>query len=305
MLHLDVETRRSVAGLLCTATDTGEERTQAQMDLLTALGEHVMRVPLSEAPTISPEDAATLALKPRLRRAVGEILVTLELVRHPPDAALTARVGEYIEALGIEKGFQDIACDYLVNDHERVARDWERIREPDLSENFIENQTDEQIIEKLESLAALPEGSLGRALMDFYRRNGFAFIPQDEPGQDTLIPHDLTHVLAGYGTTAEAEIALQAFMVGTARGESHFSSLLASLLLFEAGMLPFPGIEATQGVLARPGAALLFATAVERGLECPDDIAVDHESMLAIPLSQVRAELGIREPEPGPHMFIL
>ena len=43
------------------------------------------------------------------------------------------------------------------------------------------------------------------ALIDFYRRNGFAFISEDEPGQDSLIPHDLTHVITGYGATAEAE----------------------------------------------------------------------------------------------------
>ncbi|MFP8882044.1 MAG: hypothetical protein VCE43_22495 [Myxococcota bacterium] len=305
MLHLDVSTRTAVTGLLYTATDTGEVRTKAQIDLLEALAGHVMRVSPSDAPVVSPQEAATVLVKPRLRKAVGEILVTLELVRHPPSEALTARVGEYLDALGIEDGFQKLAADYLANDRERVGRDWERVRQPDLVERFIDNRTDEQITEKMNSLADLPDGALGRALIDFYRRNGFAFLPNDEPDQDSLIPHDLTHVIAGYGTTAEAEIALQAFMVGAARGERHFSSLLASLLLFEVGMLPFPGIEPTQGVLGRPGAAELFATGVERGLQCHGDIARDHEEMLALPLSEVRAELGIPEPVPGPHMFIL
>jgi len=305
MLHLDLSTRMTVAGLLYTATDTGEERTQEQIDLLDALAGHVMRVSASDAPVVSPEEAATVLVKPRLRKAVGEMLVTLELVRHPPSEALTARVGEYIDALGIEDGFQKLAAGYLANDRERVARDWERVRQPDILESFIDNWNNEQITEKMNSLADLPDGALGRALFDFYHRNGFAFIPEDETGQDSLIPHDLTHVLAGYGATAEAEIALQGFMVGAARGESHFSSLLASLLLFEVGMLPFPGIEPTQGVLGRPDAAELFAIAVERGLQCHGDIEGDHEEMLALPLAQVRAELGIPEPTPGPHMFIL
>ena len=95
-----------------------------------------------------------------------------------------------------------------------------------------------------------------------------------------------------------------AFLIGTARGESYFSSLLAALLLFEVGMLPFPDIEPVTAVLDRPGAADLFAVALERGLQCPADIAGDHQSMLARPLSEVRAELGIPEPEPGPHMFL-
>ena len=91
-------------------------------------------------------------------------------------------------------------------------------------------------------LANSPLTGLGRALYDFYRRNGFPYIPDDEPGQDSLIPHNMTHVIAGYGTTAEAELALQAFLVGAARGERHFSSLAASILLSEVGMVPFPGI---------------------------------------------------------------
>lgn len=305
MLHLDVSTRTAVAGVLYTATDTRDGRTQEQTDLLEALAGHVMRVSLADVPVVSPEEAASILVKPRLRKSVGEILVTLELVRHPPSEALTDRVGEYIAALGIEDGFQTIAADYLANSHERVARDWERVRQPNIVEGFIENLSNEQIKEKMNSLADLPNGALGRALFDFYRRNGFAFISEDDPDQDSLIPHDLTHVIAGYGATAEAEIALQGFMVGAARGENHFSSLLASLLLFEVGMLPFPGIEPTLGALAQPGAAELFATAIERGLQCHGDIEADHEEMLELPLSEVRAKLGIPEPEPGPHMFIL
>jgi hypothetical protein len=227
----------------------------------------------------------------------------LELVRHPPSAALTARVAEYLAALEIEDGFQQLAADYLANDRERVYKDWERVRQPDLVEPFVEGLGDAALTKKMEALGELPAGTLGRGLFDFYRRNGFPWLPDDD--QDNLIPHDLTHVLAGYGTTAEAEVALQGFLVGAARGESHFSSLLASLLLFEVGMLPFPDIEVTTAVLARPDAAELFASALERGLQCPGDIAGDHQAMLHRPLAEVRAELGIPEPEPGPHMFIL
>lgn len=303
MLHLDPATRASVVGILYTATDVDGGQTKEQRDLLEALAGHVMRVSPSEAAVISPGEAGGVILKPRLRKAVGEILVMLELVRHPPSAALTARVAEYLGALEIEDGFQKIAADYLANDRELIAKDWERVRQPDLVEHFIEDLSDLEITEKMKALAELPEGSLGRGLFDFYRRNGFPWVPDND--EDSLVPHDLTHVLAGYGATAEAEVALQAFMVGAARGESHFSSLLASLLLFEVGMVPFPGIESTEGVLARPGSAELIASAIERGLECHGDIAVDHEAMIDRPLAEVRAELGIPEPEPGPHMFIL
>jgi hypothetical protein len=303
MLHLDLRTRTSVIGTLYTATDVDGGQTKEQRDLLEALARHVMRVPPSAAAATSPREAAAAIEKPRLRRAVGEILVMLELVRHPPSAALTSRVAEYLAELGIEDGFQQLAADYLANDRERVYRDWERVRQPDLVEPFVAGMRDAALTQRMEALGDLPTGSLGRGLFDFYRRNGFPWIPDDD--QDNLIPHDLTHVLAGYGTTPEAEVALQGFLVGAARGESHFSSLLASLLLFEVGMLPFPGIEPVTAVLGRPDAAELFAAAIERGLECHGDIAGDHQALLSRPLAEVRAELGIPEPEPGPHMFVL
>lgn len=302
MMHLDRPTRTAVASTLYTVTDVDGGPTEEQRHLLDALMHHVMRVSPSEITALSPEQAATAIERPRLRRAVGEILVTLELSRHAPSAALTERVGTYLEALEIEEGFQRLAADYLADDRERVYQDWERVRQPDMVEPFVEGLEDSEVALRMEALGDLPPDTLGWALFEFYRRNRFPWVPTD--GSDNLIPHDLTHVLAGYGTTPEAEIALQGFMVGTSRGESHFSSLLASLLLFEVGMLPFPGIEPIKAVLARPGAAELFAAAIERGLQCPGDVAGDHQGWLPRPLVEVRAELGIPEPAAGPHAFL-
>ncbi|MDG2305234.1 MAG: hypothetical protein P8R42_11385 [Candidatus Binatia bacterium] len=303
MLHLDLTTRTAVISTLYTATNVAGGQTTEQVALLEALALHVMRVPPSAAAPISPNASAAAIEKTRLRRAVGEILVVLELVRHPPSAPLTARVGEYLAALEIEEGFQKLAADYLADDRERVCKDWERVREPDLVEPFVEGLGKQALTTKMEALGDLRAGSLGRGLFDFYRRNGFPWIPDDD--QDNLIAHDLTHVLVGYGTTPEAEVALQGFLSGAARGERHFSSLLAALLLFEVGMLPFPDIEPITGVLARPGAAELFAEAIERGLKCPGAIAGDHQALLPLPLGEARAVLGIPEPGPGPHMFLL
>jgi len=303
MLHLNLETRTAVLETLYTATDVEGGQTEEQRRLLESLAQHVLRVPSSQPSVISPEAAAAALSKHQLRRAVGQILVTLELVRHPPSAALTDRVGEYLHALEIEDGFQQLAADYLADDRERVYADWERIRQPDLVEPFVEGLDDARLTAKMDALGELPPASLGYGLFEFYRRNGFPWISEEE--DDNLIPHDMTHVLAGYGTTPEAEVALQGFLVGAARGEAHFSSLLASLLLFEVGMMPFPGIEPVTAVLGRPGGAELFAAAIERGLECHGDIAGDHEALLSRPLAEVRAELGIAEPEAGPHMFIV
>jgi len=306
VLHLDDQTRLGVAGILCTATDVDGGRTPEQDRFLAALIELVLRVKPGDVPVVTLAEAARVADgKPRLRKGIGELLVTLEFMRHPASAALTRRVGDYLGALEVDDSFQKLAQDYLAGDRELIGRDWERIRHPDLQEGFIEGKSDKEIGAAMVALGELPADSLGRALFEFYRRNGFSYIPDDEPGQDSLIPHDMTHVIAGYGTTAEAELALQGFLVGAARGESHFSSFAASILLFEVGMLPFPGIEVTDNVLARPGAAELMAKAIERGLRCDGDLAGDHSAFLDQPLVEVRRKLGVPTPEPGTHMFIL
>lgn len=303
MLHLSNRIRTAILSTLYAATDVEGGQTKEQRDLLSALALHVLQVPPATASAITPAEAAAVIEKPRLRCAVGEMLVTLELVRHPASAALTARVAEYLAAFQIEDGFQKLAVDYLMQDRELVQKDWERVRQTDFVEPFVEGLDEDSLKKKMQGLGDLSPDSLGYALFEFYHRNGFPWVPHDN--QANLISHDLTHVLVGYGTTAPGEIALQGFLVGAARGERYFSSLLAALLLFEVGMLPFPDVEPTQGTLAQPEAAELFARAIERGLHCPGDIGNDHQRFLDQPLAEVRAELGIAEPEPGPHMFIL
>ena len=56
-------------------------------------------------------------------------------------------------------------------------------------------------------LQALPPGTLGRAVADTLQAHGFQLIPNYEN-------HDLKHALLGYGMTVEAELQMQAFMLG-------------------------------------------------------------------------------------------
>ena len=55
--------------------------------------------------------------------------------------------------------------------------------------------------------------------------------------------------------------------------DHHFSSLVASLALFEAAALDFPGFVPKEGVLDRPGASDELADAFRRGAACNGDIS--------------------------------
>jgi hypothetical protein len=73
----------------------------------------------------------------------------------------------------------------------------------------------------------LPVGTVGAALIRYYRENGWTY-----PGADPLRPiaaaaHDVRHVLGGYATTPTGEIRLCAFTAGAARRAMDRTELLA------------------------------------------------------------------------------
>jgi len=58
-------------------------------------------------------------------------------------------VAEYLEALEIDDGFQSIAADYLADSREQIAKDWQRVREPDRVEHFLDDLSDSELNEKM------------------------------------------------------------------------------------------------------------------------------------------------------------
>ena len=280
-----------------TAVDGGP--TDEQRRLLDAIAQHVLELG-DDTTTLDPAGAAAALVDPGERRLVIEALITLELLRHPASAPLAEQVDTYIAALG-GADEQVLVQDYLTDAREQVALDWARLREASQEEPGIEGSGETEIAERLGALAACPPGSAGRSFHDFYERHGFP-LPTDNP---SLISHDFAHVLAGYEATPEGELALQAMLVAATGGAAHFSGLLASLLLFEVGMLPFPDIEPKSAVLARPGAAALFAEAVARGAAAGCDFqSLDHLALADRDLAELRTELRIPTPVPGPSTFV-
>lgn len=141
-----------------------------------------------------------------------------------------------------------------------------------------------------EVLAALPEGSLGRAYFEFAQRNGFAadsLIARNReahskrPPSDEYrawfwdrftIAHDLWHVLTGCPTTEEGELSLLAFTFGQVPQRAYVLLLgLATL-----------GIGIDSRALARQWRAW------RAGCNAASLVAAPWEDYLAWPLDEVR-----------------
>lgn len=144
-------------------------------------------------------------------------------------------------------------------------------------------------------LEALPQGTLGRAYLDFLRAQrltaeGLVAASEDAPLEeldderrlfsDRLREmHDLWHVVTGYRGDLIGEAAVLAFTLAQTRNPG--VGLIAA------------GAFAKIGVL--PGARAIVAKAFVRGARARWVVASDWESMLARPLADVRRELGLAD----------
>jgi ubiquinone biosynthesis protein COQ4 len=146
-----------------------------------------------------------------------------------------------------------------------------------------------------ETLAALPDGSMGRCYFDFMEREnlsaaGLVEASQGDWDNDPLPPgamlfrrrmrdaHDLTHILTGYGRDGLGELCLLAFMHAHSR---NLGQLL--IVAMSWSRLPKAARKAVWEGLRNGRKAQWFQN-------------LDYEALLARPLDEVRRALNIHAP---------
>jgi len=278
------------------AVDGGATDEQRTLIAALATGYFGLDLDLDGLEPLGPDATAARFGPHDEKHRLVETMILLELARHPASAAQTERVEAYAAALEVDNRWQSLARDYLAGDCALLVADYGRFAEGSQTEPALANVDPADLPRELHSLGLLPEGTLGRGFFDFYQRHGLAFPGEPGGGSVSLVAHDMSHVLAGYEPTPPEEVALQAMLASACDGEHHFSGLMASLGLFEIGMLPFPDITPKAGVLARPGAAATVADGVRRGAIAHRDFAtIDHWAVLDHQLEDLRHDLHIVE----------
>lgn len=152
-----------------------------------------------------------------------------------------------------------------------------------------------------EALAAMPEGSFGRAYLAYLERNGFdplaisdlrkqtdPVADRDEGGEwfaeRVDLMHDLWHVLTGYGTDGAGEAALLPFSLAQYGARSN--------LLLTIGA----GLESWRRLPGWHWPAYLWR-AWRRGRRAAPLDVLRYEELLPLPLDAVREAVGIEPPE--------
>jgi hypothetical protein len=253
---------------------------------------------------LDPSGAAAVITEKAHRRRVRELMVLLELCRHPASEPQVERVDGYATALGESGPGQALARTLVREGAEHAVADYLRYVDglkADLAEQSLRDRypsdleaPDPELTTRLRALHDLPAGSLGYEYVEFYRRNGL-----DLPGEDLSMPavfvsHDMCHVIGGYEPTGQGEIALGAMQLAVADNDAHWIQFLGNLGVHEAGFVHTDSLVPKTASLTREGASELLAEAFLRGSQCTGDFtAADHLALVGLPLSEVRANFGV------------
>jgi hypothetical protein len=304
---IDTEHVEPVIRAMVGAATVEEGPTAEQLAVIGALARTYFGVdvdPATIAP-LGPDAVAASFGDPAQRRRVRELLVLVELCRHPASAAQVERVDEYAAALGESGPGLQLARDLVTGGVATASADFMRflgdvtgpLLEPQLAEKYgvALEQPDPALVARLRSFADLPDGTLGRAYLAFYAQYGF-----DIPGEDLSTPavfvsHDMCHVIGGYEPIGVEEIALGAMQLAITDSDAHWMQFMGNLGVHEAGYLDGGGkLVPKEGTLGRPGAVETVAHAFWRGAQTTTDFTtVDHLALADQPLEDVRASFGI------------
>lgn len=239
----------------------------------------------------------------RQRALQAAMLATLMDERVTPDEA--ARIRSLAMALGIEEPRQRAL--------EHLARRQSALAWLDLARRSFARDTFEQALEKgpghlwkivgpligmaddaalaqrYIALGELDHGTLGRSYFEFIVTHQLSF-----PGEHRAVPeaglwHDITHVLAGYGTSDEEEVLVVSFIAGY-RKEDAFFWLFTIVMQYHLGIAVSPYSPAKRGLFSPRTAAAAYARGARVKVDVEDWDPWPH---FARPLADVRAELGV------------
>lgn len=154
---------------------------------------------------------------------------------------------------------------------------------------------DPELAARFRAWRALPDGTLGREYVRFVDDNGWPLPGEKGAASDIIVYHDLTHVLAGYGTDPSGEIETACFSAGY-RKEDPFSFVLFALLQFHVGFRITPIAKAQRGLFDVERALTAMRRGAAMNLDLTDGWS--YWEVAAVPIDELRERYGI-PPKPA------
>lgn len=244
-----------------------------------------------------------LLRQPHVGRAAIDCALLIPLVGEQPQAPdRLAAVKSLAENIGLDDTTTDLSF-RLLNQHDETAKAdigrrsllFKLTDDPDPAPEEIStllgSLPQPDTLRTLETLATMPEGSLGSELKRYYDSTGFD-LPMYVKGTPWLLAqHDVHHVLSSYDTGIPGEIYISAFTAGVSKRRA-LDYLAVILLLFHHCVELSPGKQRAAAFDEE-----LYAIALERGASCTVDVTVkewDLTIVLERDLDELRTSLNIK-----------
>jgi hypothetical protein len=294
--------------------------TELQCDVVHQLALHLVGADVDVA-SLTPVDAPTVASlveDPWVRRRLVQCVVALELLGDP-SAELARHVRRFARALDVEEPMVDAArrvadgqlalmyadiqrSSYYTEEAELEVLHghlWRLLRSKFAYGNLVASRAIER---KWAALGDMPDGSLGRAVAEFYRVHHFPLPGARRGIGEVGAQHDFVHVLADYPPTPEGEIDVFSFIAASMSDPKGFVQLVMTLGLFQNSTITHVAGKrvaiARSNTLGDPGAAARFGDALHRGTVCKvDALGIDHFAIADQPLALLRDAFAIEPRE--------
>jgi hypothetical protein len=315
------ERANTVLGLARAAFASTGGLDELQERLVEDLGYLIRGSDFDGVPGLSNDEVATTSAEDRTEAM--HLAVVLEMMEHP----LRPEVAESVSAFFAELGVVDRLLDdaRLLADRHFSALAADLSRHSWYHEATVEGRRNGKLVElmgsRLAELGVLPDplvsrrwraleqcppGSWGRGVYDFYISHGFPFPGERHGIYELGARHDWVHVLTGYGSDAEGELDVFAFIAATMPGESGLALLAVTLGIFQNDALRRVRGKTIKNArvdtLSADGAVDRWAVAFWRGTKCNTDIMgdVDLFAMKDVPIEEARQQFNIIAPEDLP-----
>ena len=262
---------------------------------------------------ITPNELAKGFTGAPLRQQLVNGMMVNILADGVPSRETVAKVQEFAGALGVEaaeltdirliaEGHMLIAkLDFLRRGHiGDIFRDQLDLKGPlGFAKSVLTMRgvtEDKALAARYRAWEKMPEGTLGRELIDFYNKHGFA-VPGERGGfPEAGLYHDFCHLLGGYSTEPEGEVQVASFTAGFKKTRPFYVALF-TVMIFSAGIQMRPTNEpfVTVGLLGKPGMAELMLAAIERGTKVNIDLTDkwDYWASIEMPIDEVRQRMNI------------
>jgi len=247
------EQARIVLSAMLAVASAGSEPTDADRASIAAAARYIFRLKTPpEFASLSPPDDETLRMlsaNTELAREAASFATVMAFVDGQLDEAKLRKVLEIASSLGVHDDFVDDvtslaqgrlrdATAHMIraNLESVTGKPW---RTAEMEPWLLPYRTrpDPLLARRFHGLIKLPSDTFGHTFAAFYAQNRYAF-----PGEETALnpgfamPHDSTHVLAGYDTSPRGELLTSVFTAAMHRRNAMSGHVLPVILSWHLGI---------------------------------------------------------------------